>query len=38
MAMLETVKGTRAELLKYSCSAAIAPSDYVVGYASIRVD
>jgi AmmeMemoRadiSam system protein B len=38
MAMLETIKGDGAELLKYSCSAAIAPSDYVVGYASIRVE
>jgi len=38
MAMLETVKGTRAELLKYACSAMVAPSDYVVGYAAIRVE
>jgi len=38
MAMLETVQGTQAELLKYACSAMVAPSDYVVGYAAIRVD
>jgi AmmeMemoRadiSam system protein B len=38
MAMLETVRGSSSELLKYSCSAAIAPSDYVVGYAAIRVE
>ncbi len=38
MAMLETVQGTRAELLKYACSAMVAPSDYVVGYAAIRVE
>jgi AmmeMemoRadiSam system protein B len=38
MAMMETVKGTRAELLKYACSALVAPSDYVVGYAAIRVE
>lgn len=38
MAMLETIKGSQAELLKYSCSADIAPSDYVVGYAAIRVE
>ena len=37
MAMMETIKGSEAELLKYSCSAAIAPSDYVVGYAAIRI-
>jgi AmmeMemoRadiSam system protein B len=38
MAMLETVQGERAELLKYACSAQVAPSSYVVGYAAIRVD
>lgn len=38
MAMMETVRGSRAELLKYACSALVAPSDYVVGYAAIRVD
>ena len=38
MAMMETVGGSSAELLKYACSAQIAPSDYVVGYAAIRVD
>jgi AmmeMemoRadiSam system protein B len=38
MSMMETVRGSSAELLKYSCSAAIAPSDYVVGYAAIRVE
>jgi len=38
MAMLETVQGTSAELLKYACSAMVAPSSYVVGYASIRVE
>jgi len=38
MAMMETVKGSKAELLKYACSAQVMPSDYVVGYASIRVD
>jgi AmmeMemoRadiSam system protein B len=37
MAMLETVQGETAELLKYACSAQVAPSTYVVGYASIRV-
>ncbi len=38
MAMLETVRGSKAELLKYACSAQVAPSDYVVGYAAIRVE
>jgi AmmeMemoRadiSam system protein B len=38
MAMLETVQGSSSELLKYACSAQVAPSSYVVGYASIRVD
>jgi AmmeMemoRadiSam system protein B len=38
MAMMETVKGSKAELLKYACSAQVMPSDYVVGYASIRVE
>lgn len=38
MAMLETVKGGSAELLKYACSAQVAPSSYVVGYAAIRVE
>ncbi|NIP34987.1 MAG: AmmeMemoRadiSam system protein B [Thermoplasmata archaeon] len=38
MAMLETVQGSSAELLKYACSAQVAPSSYVVGYAAIRVD
>ncbi len=38
MAMMETVRGSRAELLKYACSAQVAPSDYVVGYAAIRVE
>jgi AmmeMemoRadiSam system protein B len=38
MAMMETVNGTRAELLKYACSAMVAPSDYVVGYAAIRME
>ncbi|MHC4781339.1 MAG: AmmeMemoRadiSam system protein B [Planctomycetota bacterium] len=38
MAMLETVQGSSAELLKYACSAKVAPSSYVVGYASIRVE
>jgi len=38
MAMMETVKGSRAELLRYACSADVAPSDYVVGYAAIRVE
>jgi AmmeMemoRadiSam system protein B len=38
MAMMETVQPTRASLLKYACSAEVAPSDYVVGYASIRVE
>lgn len=38
MSMLETVKGTKGELLKYACSAMVAPSDYVVGYAAIRVE
>ncbi len=38
MAMMETVKGSRAELLKYACSAQVMPSDYVVGYAAIRVE
>jgi AmmeMemoRadiSam system protein B len=37
MAMLETVQGETAELLKYACSAQVAPSSYVVGYAAIRV-
>ncbi len=37
MAMMETIRGTESELLKYTCSAAIAPSDYVVGYAAIRI-
>ena len=38
MAMMETIKGSRAELLRYACSADVAPSDYVVGYAAIRVE
>lgn len=38
MAMLETVQGSSAELLKYACSAQVAPSSYVVGYAAIRVE
>jgi AmmeMemoRadiSam system protein B len=38
MAMMETIGGTSAELLKYACSAQVAPSDYVVGYAAIRVE
>jgi AmmeMemoRadiSam system protein B len=38
MAMMETIKGTRAQVLKYACSADVAPSDYVVGYAAIRVE
>ena len=38
MAMLETLQGSSAELLKYACSAQVAPSSYVVGYASIRVE
>lgn len=38
MAMLETIGGSSSELLKYACSAQIAPSDYVVGYAAIRVE
>jgi hypothetical protein len=38
MTMMETVKGSRAELLRYACSADVAPSDYVVGYAAIRVE
>ncbi len=37
MAMMETVQGERAVLLKYACSAQVAPSSYVVGYAAIRV-
>jgi len=37
MAMMETIQPTKASLLKYACSAEVAPSDYVVGYASIRV-
>lgn len=37
MAMMETVQGETAELLKYACSAQVAPSSYVVGYAAIRV-
>jgi AmmeMemoRadiSam system protein B len=37
MAMMETVQGEQAELLKYACSAQVAPSSYVVGYAAIRV-
>jgi AmmeMemoRadiSam system protein B len=38
MAMMETIKGDSAELLKYACSANVAPSDYVVGYAAIRLE
>ena len=38
MAMMETVQGSSAELLKYACSAQVAPSSYVVGYAAIRVE
>ena len=38
MAMMETVQGKSAELLKYACSAQVAPSSYVVGYAAIRVE
>jgi AmmeMemoRadiSam system protein B len=38
MAMLETIQGGSAELLKYACSAQVMPSDYVVGYAAIRVE
>ncbi len=38
MAMMETIGGSSAELLKYACSAQVAPSDYVVGYAAIRVE
>jgi len=38
MAMLETIRGSSAELLKYACSAQVAPSNYVVGYAAIRVE
>jgi AmmeMemoRadiSam system protein B len=38
MAMMETVRGKRAELLRYACSADVAPSDYVVGYAAIRIE
>ncbi len=38
MAMLETVRGSSAELLKYACSAQVAPSSYVVGYAALRVE
>jgi len=38
MAMLETVRGSTAELLKYACSAQVAPSSYVVGYAALRVE
>lgn len=38
MAMLETIQGDTTELLKYACSAQVMPSDYVVGYAAIRVE
>jgi AmmeMemoRadiSam system protein B len=38
MAMMETIGGGSSELLKYACSAQVAPSDYVVGYAAIRVE
>ncbi len=37
MAMMEAVKGAKAELLKYATSGDSVPMSEVVGYAAIKI-